>query len=106
MSEMLATALGKHPTYMNIEKKLLSPRGQRRFHAALVAPLFVGSVLANFYFFMGSEVGHYFVYRAFSSWPIETPLVILFAYFGAQFSIEFKNWELRNEINQLKEKDE
>ena len=104
MSEMFATALARHPTYVNFEKKWLSPRGQRRFHAALGAPLFVGSVLANFYFFMGSEVGHYFVYRAFTSWPIETPLVILFAYFGAQFSIEVKNWELRNEINQEKEK--
>ena len=106
MTEMFATSLGKYAPYETLEKRFLSPQGQRRFHAALGAPLFVGSVLANFYFFMGSNVGHYFVYRAFSSWPIETPLVMLFAYFGAQFSIEVKNWELRKEINLEKQKNE
>ena len=98
MTEMLAITLGKNPTYINLEKQWLSPKGQRRFHAALVAPLFVGSVLANFYFFMESEVGHYFVYRAFTSWPIETPLIFIFAYIGVQFSIEVKNRELRHAI--------
>ena len=106
MSEMLAKELGKHPTYANLEKNWLSPRGQRRFHAALSALLGVPSVLANFYFFMGSEVGRYFVYRAFTSWPIETPLLFLFGYIAAQFCIEVKNWELRNEINKEKEKNE
>jgi len=106
MTEMFASALGKYPPYANLEKRFLTPRGQRRFHAVLGAPLFVGSVLANFYFFMGSEVGHYFVYRAFTSWPIETPLVMLFAYAGAQFSIEVKNWELRHELNLEKLKHE
>ncbi len=48
---------------------------------------------------MGSEVGNYFVYRAFTSWPIETPLVLLFGYVASQFSIEVKNWELLHEIN-------
>ena len=104
MTEMFAGSLGKYPQYVNLENRLLTPRGQRRFHALLGAPLFVGSVLANFYFFMGSEVGHYFVYRAFNSWPIGTPLVMLFAYTGVQFSIEVKNWELRNEINREKVK--
>ena len=92
------------PARLNPTYEAYVPRAPLNMHAALGAPLFVGSVLANFYFFMGSDVGHYFVYRAFTSWPIETPLVILFAYFGAQFSIEVKNWELRNEINQEKEK--
>jgi len=99
MTEMFASSLGKYPPYVNLEKRFLSPKGQRRLHAALGAPLFVGSVLANFYFFMGSEVGHYFVHRAFTSWPIETHLMMLFAYFGAQFSTEVKNWELRKDIN-------
>ena len=39
MSEMVATSLGNHPTYINLEKQWLSPRGQRRFHAALASPL-------------------------------------------------------------------
>jgi len=101
MTEMIATSLGKHPSYANLEKRLLTPRGQRRFHAFLGAPLFVGSVIANFYFFMGSEVGHYFVQRAFNSWPFGTPLVMIFAYFAAQFSIEVKNLELHKEIQEL-----
>ena len=104
MTEMLSISLGKNPRYIELEKRLFTPKGQRRFHAALGAPLFVGSVLANFYFFMGANVGHYFVERAFGSWPIETPLVLLFAYVGAQFSIEVKNWELRNEINLERQK--
>ena len=99
MTETIATTISKHPTYMNFEYTWFSPEHQRRFHALLVAPLFVASVLANFYFLMGTEVGNYCVYRAFCSWPFETPTVILFAYIGVQFSIEVKNWELRNEIN-------
>ena len=99
MTEMAASSLQKHPKYNNLEKKFLTPRGRRRFHAVLGAPLFVGSVLANFYFFMGSQVGHYFVYRALNSWPVGTPTIMLFAYIGAQFSIEVKNWELHRDIN-------
>ena len=106
MTEMFASALGNYPPYANLEKRLLSPRGQRRFHAALASPLYTVSVLSNLYFFMGSEVGNYFVYRAFTSWPIETPLVLLFGYFASQFSIEVKNWELLHEINFEKPKDE
>ena len=104
MTEMVGTSIARIPKYANLEKKNLGVRNRRRFHAVLVAPLFVGSVLSNFYFFMGSNVGHYFVERAFGSWPIETPLVLLFAYVGAQFSIEVKNWELRNEINLERQK--
>ena len=104
MTEMIGSKIGKIPAYVNLEQKWLSPRGQRRFHAMLGAPLLLGSVLANFYFFMGSEVGHYFVYRAFTSWPIETPLVLLISYVGAQFSIEVKNWELKRDIDMKKQK--
>ena len=99
MTEMVGTSIGRIPKYANLEKKYLGARNRRRFHALLVSPLFVGSVLSNFYFFMGSDVGHYFVYRAFNSWPFGTPIVMVFAYFGAQFAIEVKNWELNKEIN-------
>ena len=106
MTETVGSAMGKYSPYTKLERTWFTPRGQRRFHAMLGAPLLLGSVLANFYFFMGSEVGHYFVYRAFTSWPIETPLVILISYVGAQFSIEVKNWELRREIHLEKQKQE
>ena len=102
MTEMAAKFIGQSETYAIIENKLLVPKGKRRLHAALGSPLFIGSVLANFYHFMGSEVGHYFAYRAFTSWPLGTPLIILFAYIGSQFSIEIRNWELRNQIHSLK----
>ena len=102
MTEMVATSLGKCPQYVNIEKRFLGPRGRRRLHALLGAPLLIGSVLANFYFFMGSKVGHYFVYRACDSWSFEMPLVTVLAYIGSQFSIEVKNWELEREIKREK----
>ena len=104
MTEMIGSELGKYPPYSEIERKFLSPLCQRRFHAMLGAPLLLGSVLANFYFFMGSEVGHYIVYRAFTSWPIDTPLAFVISYVCAQISIEVKNWELRREIELNKPK--
>ena len=99
ITELIARSIGKHPTYTNMENKYLSPRGKRRLHALLAAPLYVGSVLANFYFFMGADVGHYFVKRILWSWPIETLIVLLLSYMGNQVSIEVKNWESRKHMD-------
>ena len=96
--ELLASTIARHPIYSDLEDKFFSDAGKRRLHAMLAAPLYVGSVLANFYFFMGADVGHYFVSRIFNSWPIQTLLIMIFAYMGNQVSIEIKNWELRKEI--------
>ena len=98
VAEILASHIGSYPLYMNLENRIFAAKAQRRFHALLGAFLFVGSSLAAFYFFMGALVGNYFVYRVFSSSPFEMYLVLFFAYCAAQFSIEVKNWELRNEI--------
>ena len=99
ITELIARSIGTHPTYANMENKYLSTRGKRRLHALLAAPLYVGSVLANFYFFMGADIGHYFVQKILWSWPIETPIVLLLSYMGNQVSIEVKNWELRKHMD-------
>ena len=99
ITELIARSIGKHPTYADMENKYLSPRGKRRLHALWAAPLYVGSVLANFYFFMGADVGHYFAQKILWSWPIETPIVLLLCYMGNQVSIEVKNWELRKHLD-------
>jgi len=44
---------------------------------------------------MGTEVGHYFVKRAFFSWPFGTPTILFFMYCAAQTSIEVKNFDLK-----------
>ena len=80
---------------------MLSPRGQRRFHALISAPLFLMSIISNFYFLMGKDIGHIFIIRGFTSWPIGTPVLLFFMYCGAQTSIEVKNWEIRQELRKL-----
>jgi hypothetical protein len=56
------------------------------------------SILSNFYFFMGTTIGHIFVEQTTSSWPYGTPLLLFFMYCGAQTSVEVKNWELRKKL--------
>ena len=78
---------------------LLSPKGQRRFHALISAPLFLMSIIGNFYFlFEDDKIGKIFWEKGFTSWPIGTPVLLCIMYCGAQTSIEVKNWELRKEI--------
>ena len=96
--ELLASTIGENHIYADPENKFFSEAGKRRLHAMLAAPLYVGSVLANLYFFVGADVGNYLASKIFNSWPIQTPLIMIFAYMGNQVSIEVKNWELRKEI--------
>jgi hypothetical protein len=56
------------------------------------------SILSNFYFFMGSTVGHLFVEKVAASWPAEAPVHMFFMYCGAQTSVEVKNWEIRRKL--------
>jgi len=105
LSENISREIGKTKAYSEFESGLLSTNGQRRFHAMLGAPLFLMSCLSNFYFFTGMQVGNIIVRRVFSdTWPIGFPYLIFIMYCGSQFSIQVKNWELREEINKLKEK--
>jgi hypothetical protein len=53
------------------------------------------SLLSNFYFFMGTNVGDIFVKHAMATWP---PLLLFFLYCGAQTSVEVKNWEIKKKM--------
>ena len=77
-----------------LQEKYFGPKGQRRLHALISAPLFLLSINSNFYFLMGSEIGNIFMKNGFMSWPIGTPIILFFMYCGAQTSIEAKNYEL------------
>ena len=86
----------------NFQMSLLSPKGQRRFHALISAPLFLMSIISNFYFLFDEDdkIGKIFLEKGFTSWPIGTPVLLFFMYCGAQTSIEVKNWELRKKIEE------
>ena len=96
--EATARAVGDMPKYQRIERLLLSPRGRRRFYCVLGAPLFLMSILSNFYFFMGKDLGDVFWTRSWGSWPLGTPVILLAMYCGAQTSFEMKNWEIRGHL--------
>jgi len=83
------------------QKSILSPQGQRRWHAALSAPLFLMSLISIQYFFMRGQIGHIFLIKGFLSWPVGTPTLLFFMYCGAQTSIEVKNWEIRKQMASL-----
>ena len=77
-----------------LQAQYFGPKGQRRLHALISAPLFLLSIISNFYFLMGTEIGNIFMHKGFMSWPIGTPIILFFMYCGAQTSIEAKNYEL------------
>lgn len=99
--ESLSKAIWQMEFYQRIERSMLSPKGQRRFHALISAPLFLMSIISNMYFLMGKDMGHILMTRGFTSWPIGTPVLLFFMYCGAQTSIEVKNWEIRKELRKL-----
>jgi len=99
--ETVSKAIWQTATYQRIEKSVMGPRGQRRFHALISAPLFLMSIISNFYFLMGKDIGYIFLVKGFTSWPIGTPTILFFMYCGAQTSIEVKNWEIRREMAKI-----
>ena len=99
--EKVASAIWHLEPYQRFEKSILSPRGVRRLHAALSAPLFLLSICSNMYFLLGEEIGPIFLWKGLNSWPLGTPTTLFFLYCGAQTSIEVKNWEVRQTINAL-----
>ncbi len=99
--EATARTLSKWRPYQNWEKRLLTPQGQRRFYCLLGAPLFLMSILSNFYYVMGAEVGDIFAHRLYDSWS-GTTCILFFTYCGAQTSFEIKNWEISKRIRSQK----
>lgn len=61
--ESLVRSVGKNQYYFNIQRKYMSPANIRRFNCILASPLLAMSVISNFYFFAGEEIGHAYVYR-------------------------------------------
>ena len=100
--EASARAVGSWPPYSRLERRLLGPRGRRRLYSALGSPLFTMSILSNFFFFMGADAGWLFFRRAWMSWPLGTPVLLVVMYCAAQTSFEVKNWEIRAKLNQQK----
>jgi len=78
-----------------LQHSLLSPRWRRRFYSWLGSPLNAMSILSQFYFLMGVDVGHLFMRRVWFSFPIGTPLILFFTYCSAQTSFEVRNWEMK-----------
>ena len=61
--ESLIKSTGKNKYYLSIRKKYLSETNARRFHCILTSPLLAMSVISNFYFFVGEEIGNIYIYR-------------------------------------------
>jgi hypothetical protein len=101
--EAFAKAIGNTQRFKSLENSFLSPRGKRRFYAAVATPLFIMSALSNFYFFAGIEVGNIFARRVLlEMWPRGFPTLLFFMYCCSQTSMEVKNYELRKEISGIR----
>lgn len=93
-----ARSIWRQEWYQKREKAWLSPRGQRRFHALISAPLYLMSIISNMYFLIGHEAGNIFMSKGFNSWPLGTLTTLFFMYCGAQTSIEVKNYEIWKDL--------
>ncbi|XP_015431321.1 PREDICTED: protein-cysteine N-palmitoyltransferase HHAT [Dufourea novaeangliae] len=90
--ESLMKLVGKSKYCSNIQRKHMSPRNVRRVHCALASPLLAMSVISNFYFFAGEEIGHIYVYRILHDMWYSTFVLLLFLYCCCQVSTDLKNW--------------
>eukprot|EP00095_Tigriopus_kingsejongensis_P004127 maker-scaffold122_size333723-snap-gene-2.43 protein:Tk04127 transcript:maker-scaffold122_size333723-snap-gene-2.43-mRNA-1 annotation:"protein-cysteine n-palmitoyltransferase rasp" len=101
-AEALGKSIGSLPGYQRFERSMLSPRNRRRLYGALGAPLFLVSILSNMFFFMGVPAGSHLMEKAFTSFPLGTPLLFVFMYCGAQTSFEMRNWEIKSKDPRFK----
>ncbi|XP_076247087.1 protein-cysteine N-palmitoyltransferase Rasp [Calliopsis andreniformis] len=93
--ESFTKSVGKTKYYSNIERKYMSAVNARRFHCILATPLLAMSVISNFYFFAGEEIGHIYVYRILHDIWYATIILLFFLYCCCQVSTDVKNWELK-----------
>lgn len=61
--ESVMKSFGRQKYYLSIKNKYLSQINARRFDCILASPLLAVSVISNFYFFAGEEIGNIYVYR-------------------------------------------
>ncbi|XP_054013777.1 protein-cysteine N-palmitoyltransferase HHAT isoform X1 [Hylaeus anthracinus] len=93
--ESLGKSAGRSKYYSNMQTKYMSPVNARRFNCILASPLLAMSVISNFYFFAGEEIGHAYVYRILHDMWHATLVLLLFLYCCCQVSTDIKNWELK-----------
>ncbi|XP_031843879.1 protein-cysteine N-palmitoyltransferase Rasp isoform X2 [Nomia melanderi] len=93
--ENLIKSLERSKYCTNIQKKYMSPTNVRRVHCIVTSPLLAMSVISNFYFFAGEEIGHIYVYRIFHDICHSTLILLCFLYCCCQVSTDLKNWESR-----------
>ncbi|XP_076661827.1 protein-cysteine N-palmitoyltransferase Rasp isoform X2 [Halictus rubicundus] len=91
--ESLTRLIEKTKYCTNIRERYMSPTNARRVHCVLTSPLLAMSVISNFYFFAGEEVGHIYVYRILNDIWYSTLILLYFLYCCCQVSIDLKNWE-------------
>ncbi|XP_076381738.1 protein-cysteine N-palmitoyltransferase Rasp isoform X3 [Megalopta genalis] len=91
--ENLTKLIEKSKYCINIREKYMSPISARRIHCVLTSPLLAMSVISNFYFFAGEEVGYIYIYRIFHDIWYSTLILLYFLYCCCQVSIDLKNWE-------------
>ncbi|XP_043257787.1 protein-cysteine N-palmitoyltransferase HHAT [Colletes gigas] len=94
--ESLVKSAGKSKYYSNVQRKYMSPANARRFNCVLASPLLAMSVISNFYFFAGEEIGHTYVYRILHDMWYGTLVLLFFLYCCCQVSTDVKNWESKN----------
>ncbi|CAD1477919.1 unnamed protein product, partial [Heterotrigona itama] len=93
--ESLIKSTGKNKYYLSIRKKYLSETNARRFYCILTSPLLAMSVISNFYFFVGEEIGNIYIYRLLHDTGYSTFTLLFFLYCCCQVSTDIKNWELQ-----------
>ena len=94
--EAVGKSVCRTPAYMRMESAHLSPASQRRLYAAGSALVFILALTSQLYFLVDDVAkGNMFAYRFLCSWPYGTPIFLLALYFGAQFSYEWRNWEVQ-----------
>lgn len=93
--ESLIKSGEKNKYYSNVQKKYLSQVNFRRFNCILTSPLLAMSVISNFYFFVGEEIGNIYIYRILYDTWYSKFILLFFLYCCCQVSIDIKNWELR-----------
>ncbi|XP_017876478.1 protein-cysteine N-palmitoyltransferase HHAT isoform X4 [Ceratina calcarata] len=86
-------------SYLNVHKRYMSKTNIRRLNCILTSPLLAVSVISNFYFFAGEEIGHIYIYEILHDTWYTTFILLFFLYCCCQVSIDIKSWELKRYSN-------
>ncbi|XP_012148819.2 protein-cysteine N-palmitoyltransferase Rasp isoform X1 [Megachile rotundata] len=92
--ESIMRSFGRQKFFINIKTTYTSEINGRRLDCILASPLLIISVISNFYFFAGEEIGSIYVYRILHDPPYTTFILLFFLYCCCQVSTDVKRWEL------------